>query len=68
MFPLLDALKYHFIRNCITTEVVKKGGVDLQQRVVPVAAIASWYEKISGMEGPVGNVLGEEREEKEPSC
>ncbi len=46
-------------------EVVKKGGVDLQQRVVPVAAIASWYEKISGMEGQVGDVLGEEREEKE---
>lgn len=46
-------------------EVVKKGGVDLQQRVVPVPAVASWYEKISGMESQVGDVLGEEREEKE---
>jgi ATP-dependent RNA helicase DDX27 len=46
-------------------EVVKKGGVDLQQRVVPAPAIASWYEKISGMESQVGDVLGEEREEKE---
>ena len=46
-------------------EVVKKGSVDLQQRVVPVAAIARWYEKISGMESQVGDILGEEREEKE---
>jgi len=46
-------------------EVVKKGGVDLQQRVVPAPAIADWYEKISALEGQVGDILGEEREEKD---
>ena len=46
-------------------EVVKKTGVQMQQREVPPVAVQQWQEKVEGSHGDVWRVLKEEREEKE---
>lgn len=51
--------------RALLKELVKKGGVELAQRLVPSPAVASWHDKIERMEGQIEYVLGEERDEKE---
>jgi len=46
-------------------EVVKKTGVQMQQREVPAAAVQLWQSKVEGAHGDIWRVLKEEREEKE---
>ena len=46
-------------------EIVKKTGVQMQQREVPAAAVQQWQGKVEGSHGDVWRVLKEEREEKE---
>ena len=45
-------------------EIVKKTGVQMQQREVPAAAVQQWQGKVEGSHGDVWRVLKEEREEK----
>ena len=46
-------------------DVVKKTGVQMQQRVIPPASIQQWQQKIEASHGDIWRVLKEEREEKE---
>ena len=57
-----------FIEDCdrkLLKEVVKKTGVQMQQREVPAAAVQQWQAKVEGSHGDIWRVLKEEREEKE---
>eukprot|EP00877_Chromochloris_zofingiensis_P007931 jgi/Chrzof1/3391/Cz12g23200.t1 len=46
-------------------DVVKKGKVQLKQRLVPQQAVASWQHRVERVQPDVGQVLGDERAEKE---
>eukprot|EP00955_Chlamydomonas_euryale_P040592 351762-Chlamydomonas_euryale.AAC.2 len=44
---------------------VKKTGAQMQQRVVPAAAVTEWQARVEGHTGDVWRILKEEREEKD---
>ncbi|KAL6758791.1 P-loop containing nucleoside triphosphate hydrolase protein [Haematococcus lacustris] len=46
-------------------EVVKRTKADVQQRVVPPAAVAQWQAKVEGAEADLARVIQEERYERE---
>ncbi|KAG1656121.1 hypothetical protein FOA52_007820 [Chlamydomonas sp. UWO 241] len=46
-------------------EVVKKTGVQMQQRMVPAAAVTEWQARIEGHSGDIWRIQKEEREEKD---
>jgi len=46
-------------------EVVKKGKVNLKQRIVPQQAVSQWQSKLERLHPEVGAVIAEEREERE---
>lgn len=49
----------------LVKQVVKRAGVELQQRKVATSVVERWQRTIEGLEGDVSKILAEEREEKE---
>ncbi|GAX73223.1 hypothetical protein CEUSTIGMA_g676.t1 [Chlamydomonas eustigma] len=53
------------VERKLLKEVVKKTGVQMQQREVPSQTVQAWQAKVEGSHGDVWRVLKMEREEKE---
>jgi hypothetical protein len=45
-------------------QVIKRTGVQMQQRAVPQVSVDSWQQKVERLEPQVESILWEEREEK----